>query len=259
MKIWAISDLHWNGNKKNRMEKYGKIWRSHESSIKHHWESRIRNEDVVLVTGDFTWLDTLNDAGTDLVKLTHLPGQQKLIVRGNHDLWWDNLTQVRINLPSSITALEGTALKIENEVFCGTGGWISPNDPYFDPLDNKYFEIEKIRLKGALDSAIKLKPQNGIHLLLHFPPFTTNGKQTPFFDILKTYPVKTCSYGHFHSLKEWNLIPKGLIGKTFFQLASTDYLEHTPVCIWDSENPNKSMTEKVYIQKKPVEINRLTH
>ncbi|MGK0289701.1 MAG: putative phosphohydrolase [bacterium] len=235
MKIWAISDTHLSHNDSRTMNQFGDIWINHPAKIMENWSRVVSYQDIVFVTGDLSWSYKLEHGLIDLRKLHQLPGKSKVIVKGNHDIWWKKLNMLQKSAPASILPLQGTAIQIGDQVICGTRGWISPNDVCSDPLDKKTFLKEMDRLEKALEEAMSLDPKHGIHLLLHFPPFTTTGAKTAFFDLLKKYPVVTCTYGHFHMEPEWEAIPKGMIDGTFFQLASTDYLNHTPVCIWDTK------------------------
>lgn len=233
MKIWALSDIHLNSTGNRGMQEFGAIWENHHHLIAQAWRKLVRPRDIVLVPGDISWASGLQKALKDLKIIDSLPGT-KIIVRGNHDHWWDDLIRLSSQKPSSIYPLEGNALVMQGEVFCGTGGWLAPNDPCFDNLDFKFYKRELSALEMALEDAMRIDQPNGIHLLLHFPPFTTTGKETEFFKLIQKYPVKTCTYGHFHIPEEWDRVPKGWIDGTFYQLASTDYLKHHPTCIWDT-------------------------
>lgn len=233
MRIWGISDTHLAEHKTDSMTYYGPIWVKHREKIIENWHATVKTVDTVLIGGDTTWAYEMNRALIDISMLDSLPGKQKFLVKGNHDVWWKTLDQVSQSMPRSMTALSGTAHKAEGHVFCGTMGWLSPVDSSFDNLDMNFFQKEMALLEKALKAAVELKPEKGLHLLLHFPPFTTNGRETPFFDLISNYPVTTCSFGHFHFQSEWDSLPQGKIGETEYRLIATDYLEHKPYLIWE--------------------------
>lgn len=52
----------------------------------------IHPEDTVIMAGDLSWAMHIQDAISDLKMLGTLPGR-KIIVRGNHDYWWDTVTK----------------------------------------------------------------------------------------------------------------------------------------------------------------------
>ena len=233
MKIWGIADTHLAEYRVDTMSYYGSIWEKHREKIIENWHTTIDNKDTVLIGGDITWATNLKKAMIDINMLDNLPGKHKFIVKGNHDVWWKTYREINEAMPASITPLSGNAFENDGHVICGTMGWISPNDPSFDNLDMNRFNKEMQLLGKALKAAEKLNPRNGLHLLLHFPPFTTKGFETPFFDLITKYPVTTCTFGHFHFQEEWNCVPQGKINGTEFRLISTDFLHHKPYLVWD--------------------------
>lgn len=234
MKIWGISDTHFKNDLADSMSNYGDVWVHHTEKIIDNWKSVVEPNDLVLIGGDISWSTSIEQALIDLRMIDRLPGKLKIIIQGNHDYWWKDYEAICRALPERIVALEGNAIKVEGQVFCGTTGWISPNDPDFEVLDRTTFDRQLNRLKRSLDAAAALDPTEGIHLLLHFPPFTTNGYQTPFFRLMLEYPVVTCTYGHFHVKEEWDALPKGRIQGIDFHLTSTDYLDNTPDLVWQA-------------------------
>jgi predicted phosphohydrolase len=215
------------------MNGLGSVWNNHVEKIKANWHSQVSQDDIVLVCGDISWSKTLRQSLEHLRVLDDLPGKAKIIVKGNHDVWWDDYDLLRKEAPTSVIPLEGNAVEIDDAVFCGITGWLSPNDPCSDNLDKKMFERETRRLRQTLDDAMTLNAPNGLHLLMHFPPFTSTGEQTSFFDIISQYTVSTCSFGHFHIKEEWARTPQGEINGTLFTLSSTDFLNHKPTLIWE--------------------------
>lgn len=234
MKIWAIADLHLPGERNKTMNQFGAVWANHPAKIVNNWRTIIDEDDIVLIAGDVTWATKFDSITADLNLISALPGRQKILIRGNHDYWWKNHKKIFKSLPNRIKCLCGNAIKIEDQIICGTRGWISPSDPCSDPLDNKTYQKELKQLEKALQEATRLQTNHEpIHVILHFPPFTTTGMKTRFFDLLAQYKIKTCTYGHFHMKEEWEKIPKGIINGINFILSSTDYLAHKPVLIWD--------------------------
>lgn len=232
MKIWGISDTHLQDGQADSMSKYGDVWVHHTEKIIANWKAVVGPDDLVLIGGDIAWSPNIERALVDIRMLDRLPGKRKIIIQGNHDYWWNEYDELCRVLPERTVALEGNAIKIEGQVFCGTMGWISPNDPDFEVLDRSTFDREMIRMKRALDAAMELDPKDGIHVLMHFPPFTTKGYKTPFFKLMLAYPVITCTYGHFHVKEEWDALPKGVIDGITVHLTSTDYLNNKPDLVW---------------------------
>jgi len=237
LKLYAISDTHFSGRVERNMNAYGEIWVDHEEKIKQQWKKTVRQEDVVMIGGDISWAPNLEKALVHLKQLNDLPGHFKVLIKGNHDHWWKSKEKVQLALPKNMLVLQGTALTVAGMVICGTRGWLAPNDPCSDPLDGKTFQKEMGLLKQALDEAVTLiSPGQGIHVLLHFPPFTTAGEKTPFWKLIKDYPVTSCTYGHFHMKNEWISIPKGMVDGINCSLTASDYILHTPQVIAETKS-----------------------
>lgn len=233
MKVWALSDPHLSFVRDKPMHVFGEHWRRHWLKIERRWRERVRPEDVVLVTGDISWATRLKDAISDLEWLDRLPGRAKLMVRGNHDAWWPKNGKAEAGLPPSLVLLAGNAVEIGQEVFCGAGGWLAPEDPYFEALDRRSYERELASLERALESAAVLAGERRINVLIHFPPYTSDGKPNPFDALLRKYRVKTVTFGHFHFPEEWRLAPKGEVEGIHYTLASADFVEFAPVPLPD--------------------------
>ncbi len=234
MKIWGISDTHFQDGQVDSMSKYGDVWVHHTEKIIENWKAVVGEDDLVLIGGDIAWSIHLEQALVDIRIIDRLPGKMKIIIQGNHDYWWNEYDALCKAMPDKILPLEGNAVKINGQVICGSKGWISPNDPDFEVLDRTMFDREMAMIRQSLDAALELDPKDGIHLLMHFPPFTTKGHETPFFKMMLEYPVITCTYGHFHVKKEWDALPKGFIQGIDFHLTSTDYLKNKPDLVWQA-------------------------
>lgn len=231
MKLWALSDPHLSTMQDKPMHMFGDHWRNHPAKIEAGWRARVGPPDVVLVTGDISWGHRLGEALPDLEWLNHLPGRHKLMVRGNHDTWWPATAEERERIPRSLLLLEGTAVRLGEHVFCGTGGWVSPEDPYFESLDHRAYQRELAALERALDAGMALDPEHGLHVLLHFPPCTSQGRPTAFDALLRRYPVRTVTFGHFHYPEEWAVTPNGPCDGIHYTLAAADFIGFTPVAV----------------------------
>jgi len=236
MAIWALSDPHLSFGHAKPMHIFGEHWRDHPAKIEKGWRARVQPADVVLVTGDLSWGRKFRYALQDLLWLDALPGAAKLVVRGNHDHWWPSHAEEWSQVPPSLRLLEGRAVAIGGQIFCGTGGWLAPEDPYFEPLDRLAYERELAAFAQALAEAQALlavagDPARGIHVLLHFPPFTSHGKPTAFDALLRRYPARTVTFGHFHLPEEWAACPRGPVDGVHYTLASADFVEFAPTAV----------------------------
>lgn len=53
MSIYAISDLHLSFNADKPMDIFG--WQDYENKIKEDWKSKVKEDDLVILGGDFSW------------------------------------------------------------------------------------------------------------------------------------------------------------------------------------------------------------
>ena len=61
-------------------------------------------------------------------------------------------------------------------------------------------------------------------LLLHYPPFNESNTPSGFTNLMETYNVDTCIFGHLHDQISFKRIPKEF-GSTKLELVSADYLD----------------------------------
>lgn len=233
--IWAIADTHLSFAKPKNLARFGERWADHPERLAEAWRARIQPDDVVLIPGDVSWANKPSKVLVDLDWLAALPGR-KVLLRGNHDHWWRRVEEVRaIVEPRGFLALEGDAITLDGAVICGAMGYIAPNDPYYakDTRQDR-FPRELARLEAALiDGAARRAAGQPFIVLLHYPPFTSDGQPTVFTDLLSRYQPATCLYGHLHRASEWALVNNGDDGGVDYCLIASDYLNMTPMRITD--------------------------
>ena len=209
MKIFAIGDLHLPGGDKKPMDVFGPHWENHFERIADDWRSKVSPEDIVLIPGDISWAMQLDRALEDLERIAQLPGRI-LLLRGNHDYWWSSLTQLRCRLPEKMHAVQNDAFDAGDVVFCGTRGWILPqNAATMDTedarhsavsQDEKLYRREVMRLEMSLKAARRLAGDRPVFAMMHYPPllpeFARGG--TAFTRLMTQYGVSRCVYGHLH-------------------------------------------------------------
>ena len=84
MAIYVIADLHLSFSQDKPMSIFGESWEGHSDKIKNNWISKVKQEDTVVLPGDFSWSMHLKDTYKDFEYLNMLPGK-KLLLKGNHD------------------------------------------------------------------------------------------------------------------------------------------------------------------------------
>ena len=94
MAIYAISDLHLSLGIGKQMDIFGDNWVKHEEKVRKNWLNKVKDEDLVLLPGDFSWAMYLEETVKDFEFINNLPGK-KLLLKGNHDYWWTTLTKIK--------------------------------------------------------------------------------------------------------------------------------------------------------------------
>lgn len=198
MKIFAISDLHISTNTNKPMDVFGGNWVGYLEKIYADWESKVTDDDLVLIAGDISWAMNVDDAVKDISTFACLKGK-KIIIKGNHDYWWSGIGKVRDALPESVYALQNDSIKIGDVVICGSRGWTVPGAPDFTEQDMKLYKREMERLRLSLSSAKKLA-ENGekIIAMIHYPPFNVRRESSAYTDIFEEFGVDSVIYGHLH-------------------------------------------------------------
>lgn len=230
MKVYAISDLHLSFGANKPMEVFGGNWENYLSQIVEDWNSKVNEDDVVLIAGDISWAMKLSETEEDFAFLSRLKGTI-IIIRGNHDYWWNSITAVRSILPPNVIAIQNDAVKIGNYVICGTRGWTVPEVDFASEHDERIFKREVIRLDLTLRYASGLMDENSTLIcMMHFPPHNTKRQSNAFLDLFKEYNVDKVVYGHLHSKKvKPDLNFK--LGKQEFFLTSCDLVGNKLVLI----------------------------
>ena len=230
MNVFAIGDLHLAGGTGKTMDRFGEHWRNHDVRIFDAWEQSVQDSDLVLVVGDTSWAMRMEEARPDLERIGKLKGL-KLLLKGNHDYWWQSLAKMKTVLDPSIQLLHASSVIINRVAVAGTRGWLSPNDSFFQDHDNKIYSREVERLKAALQSLQgRTADYDYLIVALHYPP--TNDKHEPsgFTDLIDLYRANVCVYGHLHG----EYISGALTGRresTTYYLVSADAADFRPAPI----------------------------
>lgn len=218
MAIYAISDLHLSFGNNKPMDIFGANWENHYLKIAKDWNEKVKEEDLVILAGDFSWATYISNTVEDFSFLNSLKGK-KILLKGNHDYWWETVNKMKNFLKDNnfdnIEFLFNNCIEYNGISICGTRGWARSNDPQYD--NDKIFAREYLRLEYSLSQA---KTEEKI-VVLHFPP------NEQIVQIMKKYNVKTCIYGHLHGNSSENVFDgakKGNIDGIEYYLTSCDYL-----------------------------------
>ena len=233
MKIFAIADLHLSGNPPTKpMDIFGSQWQGHWQKIQENWRLHITDEDVVLLAGDLSWGMRWDEAYVDLAEIIALPGR-KIIVRGNHDYWWQTVSKMSQATEGKLVFLQNSFTAVSDWAVCGSRGWSLPGDTGFNVEDQAIYSREVGRMRLSLQAA----QQAGFRQLiamLHYPPTDALKKTTGFTELFAEFNVQVCVYGHLHG-EAAKAGPTGLVNTTFLQLVACDATNFTLRQILDDD------------------------
>lgn len=227
MRVFAIGDLHLESGTGKTMDRFGENWRDHDRKIFRAWQQAGREDDLLLLVGDISWATRLEEAATDLIRIGQMKGL-KIMLKGNHDYWWQSKAKMNRVLDPSIKILQADSIVAGRVAIAGTRGWICPNDSFFEEQDSKIYEREVGRLRLALESLKKQPCEfDSLIVALHYPP--TNDKHEPsgFTDLIDEYEADACVYGHLHG-EAIKTALTGSRGRTVYYLVSADAVDFAP-------------------------------
>ena len=239
MKVFAIGDLHLAGGTGKTMDRFGEHWRNHDQKIFDAWERTVSNDDLVLVVGDTSWAMRLEEALPDLERIGQAPGR-KLLVKGNHDYWWQTRSKMSRALHPTIEILQADSIIANRVAFAGTRGWLCPNDSHFEESDSKIYKRELERLKTALDSLRGRESEfDALIVALHYPPTNNRHEPSGFIELIEEYGADVCVYGHLHG-DDIRTALKGSRGTTAYYLVSADAANFAPAEIIIQKPPART-------------------
>ena len=228
MSIYVIADLHLSFKEPKPMHIFGNNWTDHPEKIRKNWLEKVKEEDLVVLPGDFSWAMHLEDTYEDFKYLNSLPGK-KLLLKGNHDYWWTTLKKMRNFLEEQkiedVDFIYNNSYEFENHIIVGTRGWSQTDEKE----DKKLLKREALRLELSIKNGIQTFGEDKeVIVFMHYPPISnlnlSHNEKNDFINIMKKYNVKRCFYGHLHG----NSIKEAIEGNYFdinFKLVSADGLD----------------------------------
>lgn len=225
MSLFAIADTHLSFGTNKPMDTF-EGWQNYTEKLEKNWNSLVDDNDYVIIAGDISWAMNFNELKPDFDFINNLNGT-KIILKGNHDYWWNTVTKMNKFLAennyNSIKFLHNNSYDFNEFSVCGSRGW------FFDSTeeqDEKVLSREVNRIKMSLDSAAN----NEKIVFLHYPPVTTNDKCEEIFELLKSYGIKKCYYGHLHGVAAKFAIDD-TVEDISLKCISADRLNFTPYLI----------------------------
>ena len=226
MSIYVIADLHLSFLENKPMEVFGSNWENHAEKIKKNWIEKVKEEDCVILPGDFSWAMYLKDTILDFDYLNKLPGR-KILLKGNHDYWWTTLKKheefTTENNFNNIEFLYNNSYLVEDKIIVGTRGW----NILDVEEDGKMLKRENARLELSIEDGIrKFGEEKEKIAFMHYPPINKNdiirNEKSIFVKTLEKYNIHKCYYGHLHGISHKEAV-EGNIDGVEYKLISADY------------------------------------
>ena len=221
MALYAIGDTHLSLGSNKPMDVFGGGWEGYVDKLRSGFE-QVGPEDTVVLCGDLSWGMGLEEAAEDFAFLNALPGGRKLMLKGNHDYWWNTASNMNRFFAehdwNTLHILHNNCYEYGEYALCGTRGWF-----YEEKGDQKVFKRELIRLEASLKAAGDKKKL----CFLHYPPLYQGYRCPEIIALLEQYGVERCYYGHLHGGSH-RLAVEGLQGKVEYHLVSADYTGFRP-------------------------------
>ncbi len=230
MALFAIGDTHLSLAAKKPMDVFGGGWEGYVDKLQEGFRSAVGPEDTVVLCGDLSWGMSLEEARADFAFLDALPGARKLILKGNHDYWWNTASKMRAffaeNGFTTLDILHNNCHLYGETALCGTRGWFYEEDR--GEHSAKIFQRELIRLEASLKAAGEREKL----CFLHYPPVYQGYRCREIMELLERYGVRLCCYGHLHGASR-RLAAEGAEGGVEYRLVSADQLQFRPLRLMD--------------------------
>jgi predicted phosphohydrolase len=229
MRLYAIADLHLSSFPQKRMDCFPG-WEDYIEKLAVNWNETVRDEDTVVIPGDIFWATKITDDLNSFRLLNDLPGR-KILIKGNHDLWWKNsagMYKILSEIPSlSLNFLRNNSFRYDDFTICGCTGV----DLTLQNQNEKINARNVLRLIHSLESVgEKAKPI----VFMHYPPIMyENGSLIMSNECIKTfaqYGVTDCYYGHLHG-EDIKYSYNDIYNGVKFHLISADFVQFKPVLV----------------------------
>lgn len=205
IKLLATSDLHLAfSNPAKDMAVFGDAWTNYTERIKEGWNQCVNSDDIVIIAGDISWANNIEQAKPDLDFIEALPGK-KIITIGNHDFWHQSSNKSNNyffdNYETMVPLVRNDYINLYGDTaICAVKGHMNETHPEFKEDFRKSYERECRRLENTL----KIIPStfNSIIVASHYPPIhkTYSSDKNKVMNVMSKYNVDTCIYGHLHDV-----------------------------------------------------------
>lgn len=229
MALYAMGDLHLSIGGDKPMDVFGGRWINYVEKLKEGF-SKLCDSDVTVLCGDLSWGMSLEAAREDFLFIDRLPGR-KIILKGNHDYWWSTATKAERffeeNGIKTIEILNNNCRLYGDVALCGTRGWF-----YEEERGGEHDKKIMLRELGRLETSLKCAGEREKLVFLHYPPKFANYECREFIELMESYSVRECYYGHIHSAG-CPMAFQGVKNGVTFRLVSADWLQFRPFLVRD--------------------------
>ena len=229
MALYAIGDLHLCLGAPKPMDVFGGAWVGYLDKLRAGL-SAVQEDDTLVLLGDISWALDLEEAVADFSWINDIPGR-KIVLKGNHDYWWSTATKFHKFCEEygfkQISLLNNNCYEYDDIAICGTRGWFYEEDRSGEH-DQKIFKRELLRLESSLKAAGEMRK----YVFLHYPPRYKGYECHEILNLLRSYQVQCCFYGHLHGPSH-KLAVEGLWDGVDYKLVSADQLDFVPYKVAD--------------------------
>lgn len=228
------------------MDVFGDVWKHHEEKFKNNADKMISEDDTLVLIGDHSWSRKLSECREDFSYIEALPGR-KILVRGNHDMFWDAKKTEKLNreFDGRLLFLQGNFYTYKDYALVGTKGYTFEGSFYVDNFGHildwdkdiaekaeKLVEREYYRLKEGFEKAVAAGYEKFI-MFLHYPPTNVLQEESCFTKITEEYHVEKVIYAHCHGEERYHDSIEGNFHGVEYHLASGDFLKWVPMKVMD--------------------------
>ncbi len=229
MALFVLGDTHLSLGGNKPMDVFGGAWVDYVDKLKAGFQV-VQETDTVVLCGDISWGMSLQEAKPDFQFLQELLPGRKILLKGNHDYWWETVSKMTRFFEAegleNFEFLHNNCLCYGDVALCGTRGWFL--DVEKGPHNEKMLRREVMRLEASLKAAGEREKI----CFLHYPPLYQGYHCQEITALLTQYQVPRCYYGHLHG-RSTRAAFEGDYQGTAFALVSADHLHFMPKKILD--------------------------
>ena len=248
MSLYAIGDLHlhFQTECRARAQIKDRVWKNHEEKFRKNCSLLIQPEDTLVLVGDHSWGHSLAECEDDLRYISDLPGR-KILLRGNHDMFWDagKTNQLNEHFAGKLLFLQNNHYSYQDYALVGSKGHTFEGPFYLNARgrilgwdekaemrSRKLVDRELLRLRSSFEAA-KAAGYHRFIMFLHYPPTNILEEESAFTAMAEEYGAEQVIYAHCHGEARFHDSIEGEKNGIRYSLVSGDYRKWNPLKILD--------------------------